>query len=71
MDKFRNLYRISSGRASWWNYGRTGAYFITICTKNREHFFGEITNGIMHLSHLGILADVLWHEIPHHFKNIE
>ena len=71
MDKFRNLYRISSARASWWNYGRTGAYFITICTKNREHFFGEITNGIMHLSHLGILADVLWHEIPHHFKNIE
>jgi putative transposase len=71
MDKFKNKYRIPSARAPWWDYGWAGAYFITICTQNREHYFGEIHNGVMRLSHLGVLADVLWHEIPHHFKNVE
>ena len=41
-DKFQNKYRIPSARASWWNYGDNGGYFIAICTKNRQHYFGEI-----------------------------
>jgi REP element-mobilizing transposase RayT len=70
MDKYKNKYRIPSARATWWDYGWAGAYFITICTQNREHYFGEIHSGTMHLSHLGVLADVLWHEIPNHSKNV-
>jgi len=66
-----NKYRIPSARAHWWNYGWNGAYFITICTKNREHLFGEIKNHKMNLSHLGIIADILWHEIPNHVKLVE
>jgi len=42
MVKFKNKYRIPSARAAWWNYGWAGAYFITICTKKRYHYFGEI-----------------------------
>ena len=71
MDKFKNKYRIPSARASWWNYGWSGAYFITICTQNREHFFGEIKNGKMILSPCGVLADVFWHEIKNHTQNVE
>ncbi len=70
-DKFQNKYRIASARAAWWDYGWNGAYFITICTKNREHFFGKIENGKMQLSTIGILADVMWHEIKNHAKNVE
>ncbi|MDD3132201.1 MAG: hypothetical protein PHN94_10295 [Bacteroidales bacterium] len=44
MDKFQNKYRIPSARAQWWNYGNAGVYFITICTQNRIHYFGEIVN---------------------------
>jgi len=66
MDRFKNKYRIASARAQWWDYGWNGAYFITICTQNREHFFGEIKNGKMILSHQGVIADILWHEIPNH-----
>jgi REP element-mobilizing transposase RayT len=66
MDKFNNKYRIPSARATWWDYRRAGAYFITICTQNRVHYFGEIENGYMRLSGMGVIADVLWHEIPHH-----
>ena len=29
-------------RACWHDY-RGGVYFVTICTKNREHYFGKIT----------------------------
>ncbi|GAB4323766.1 MAG: transposase [Bacteroidales bacterium] len=60
MDKFQNRYRIATARAQWWNYGWNGAYFITICTKNREHFFGEIRNGKMHLSDIGKIAQIQW-----------
>ncbi len=42
-DLFQNKYRISSTRLQSWNYGNAGMYIITICTKNRECYFGEIT----------------------------
>jgi len=71
MDKFQNKYRISSARLPQWDYRWTGAYFITICTHNREHYFGEIKNGQMQLSHIGVIADIMWYQIPHHSKNVE
>lgn len=71
MEKFNQKYRIESARAPWWDYGRAGAYFITICTKNREHYFGEINDGKMILSPTGVIADLLWHEIPYHSQNVE
>lgn len=68
MDKFENKYRIPSARAQWWDYGSNAPYFITICTKNREHFFGEIKNGKMVLSGIGRMAHDFWMEIPMHFS---
>jgi REP element-mobilizing transposase RayT len=41
-DKFQDIYRIPSARAEWWDYQNDAAYFITICTGSREHYFGEI-----------------------------
>lgn len=41
-----------SPRAPFLDYN-VGMYFITICTKNRQHFFGEIYNERMHLSKIG------------------
>ena len=71
MDKFKNKYRIASARLQNWDYGSDGAYFITICTKNREHYFGEILNGEMQLSEIGKLAENHWMDIPKHFPFIE
>lgn len=42
MDRFQNTYRIPSARANWHGYDG-GVYFVTICTKNRDHYLGEIT----------------------------
>jgi putative transposase len=69
MQKFKNKYRIASARLSGWDYGQPGLYFITICTKNRRHFFGEIINKEMYLNDTGIIADTCWAEIPRHFNN--
>ena len=70
-DKFQNKYRISSSRLQNWDYRWNAAYFVTICTKNRDHYFGEITNGEMNLSGIGIIADIMWYEIKNHAKNVE
>ncbi|GHT22056.1 hypothetical protein AGMMS4957_11780 [Bacteroidia bacterium] len=51
-EKFQNKYRLKSARAEWHDYG-DGAYFVTVCTKLREHFFGEINDGQMQLSPIG------------------
>ena len=70
-DKFRNKYRIPSARAQWWDYVNKASYFITICTAHKENYFGKIINGQMALSRIGIIADMLWHEIKNHFHLME
>ena len=62
---FHNKYRIPSTRADWHDYNG-GAYFVTICTQNREHFFGEIKNGEMILSGIGKYANQNISEISIH-----
>ena len=73
--KFQNKYRISSSRLKNWDYGQNGAYFITICTGHREHFFGEIVSideeNEMQLNGIGKLADDFWSKIPEHFPFVE
>jgi len=71
MDKYQNKYRIKSVRLLGYDYTRAGLYFITICTKNREHYFGEIIDNEMQLSNIGVLADAFWYEIKQHSKNID
>lgn len=66
-DKFQNKYRIPSARLQGYDYGQNGAYFITICTQNRVHFFGKIVNNEMQLNEIGQLAEKFWLEIPNHF----
>lgn len=58
--KFKNKYRIESTRIQNWDYGNSGAYFVTMCTKNREHYFGEIVEGEMLLSEIGKIAEIEW-----------
>ena len=71
MEKFQNKYRVASARLQNWDYGSNAVYFITICTKNREHFFGEMDNKKMMLNSIGKLAEQFWIEIPKHFTFIE
>ena len=69
-DRFQNKYRIESARASWHDYD-CGSYFITICTKHREHFFGEIVDGEMVLSDIGKYADEQFKNVSSHYPYAE
>ncbi len=70
MEKFQNKFRIPSARYPNWDYGNEAAYFITICTQNREYYFGEIENNEMIFNVIGKLAEQYWSEIPNHFLGI-
>ena len=59
-----NKYRIPSARWREWNYGDEAAYFVTICCKNHEHFFGKVVDGIMQLSEIGKIAEQEWLKSP-------
>lgn len=52
------------------DYSRPGAYFITLCTQNREPIFGKIVGGEMHLNAAGIVVDKCWAQIPVHFPHV-
>ena len=62
-DKFKNKYRIPSARAQWWDYGNNAAYFVTICTADRECYFGE--------TEIGQTATHFWNEIPKRFPFVD
>ena len=69
-ERFKNKYRIQTARAAWHDY-KGGSYFVTICTKNREPYFGHIVDGQMTYTDLGISANDCLQAIPSHFPDAE
>ena len=59
-----NKYRIPSARWQNWNYQNAASYFITICTRKRKHYFGEIEGGKMYLSNIGNIVESEWLKTP-------
>jgi putative transposase len=68
--KHYEQFRRQSHRLVGYDYCREGLYFITICTKRMEHFFGEVRDGEMHLSDEGIIAKQNWLAIPEHSAHV-
>ncbi|MCF7824153.1 MAG: hypothetical protein K9N35_08290, partial [Candidatus Marinimicrobia bacterium] len=64
----RQLPERKSIRLQGWDYGSNASYFITICTRGKYQYFGEIKDGVMYLSDLGIIARTCWQDIPQHFQ---
>ena len=67
---YRNQYRIQSARATWHDYNG-GAYFVTICTRNMEHYFGEIVDGKMNQTEIGRYADEQLRNVSSHYPYAE
>jgi putative transposase len=61
--------RRKLNRLDGYNYSQQGMYFITVCTKNREHIFGEIVNKKIILNDIGKITERYWLEIPNHFPH--
>lgn len=83
MDKkFKSKYRIPTNRLQGYDCGSNGWYFVTICTENSIHYFGEIVKPHHHLSktsnenhnaaylqptEIGSIANEYWLSIPQHY----
>ncbi len=70
-ELFKNKYRVKTCRYEGYDYSREGYYFITICTKHREMFFGDVVDGKMRLSEIGKIAKNCCLEIPDHFPFVQ
>ena len=66
MKKIKNKKRTRTSRLQFWDYSWAAAYFITITTKQKIHYFGYIERGRMNLSQAGVVADLLWYDILNH-----
>ncbi len=54
-----------------YDYSRAGAYFVTVCTRERECLFGEIVAGEMQMNGIGQIVQDAWNGLPHHYPHIE
>ncbi|MCK9421868.1 MAG: hypothetical protein M0Q38_04670 [Bacteroidales bacterium] len=53
MTLFQFRHRIESTRNPYWDYHSAGYYFVTICTRYRQPYFGSIFDRCMTLSCIG------------------
>lgn|GEM_PF-87594 len=66
-----NKHHRRSVRLKGYDYAQAGAYFVTICTQNRGHMFGEVVNEEMRLNDAGRLVQSVWDGLPGHYPGVE
>ncbi|MBI3742464.1 MAG: transposase [Chloroflexi bacterium] len=64
MTLYKGKYRIESTRLKGWDYSSAGFYFVTICARDRECFFGEVVDEEMRLSPIGKIVADEWQKTP-------
>ena len=57
-------------RLPGYDYSQPGEYFITICTKDRQHLFGGIQQSTIQLSDAGLIAKTHLIELPRRFDHV-
>ena len=68
------MYRILPFSVSTFSgqaHSQAGAYFITLCTYNQSHLFGDIIEGEMKLNDLGVIVREEWEKTAEIRKEIE
>ena len=69
-ELYNGKYRVPSARAEWHQYDN-GVYFVTICTHEKRHWFGEISDGGMNYSPVGRTAYDNIVAMPSHFPYVD
>jgi REP element-mobilizing transposase RayT len=58
-------------RLRGYDYSQAGAYFVTVCTHNRECLFGEIVDGDMRMNGAGTIIRDEWSRTADMRSNVE
>jgi len=61
----RNILRLEG-----FDYSTSGAYYVTMCTHQKQHLFGRIADGKMYLNALGKIANQEWLKLKDRFTKI-
>jgi REP element-mobilizing transposase RayT len=67
MSKISNRRSI---RLREYDYSQSGAYFVTICTRERECLLGQIEHGQVVLSEAGEIAQSVWLGLSNRFPSV-
>ena len=72
MNKYNpNLHHRRSIRLRGYDYSQPGAYFITLCTQNRECLFGNVVDEKMILNDAGKMIEKWYFEFQKKFSVIQ
>jgi putative transposase len=63
--------RRKSIRLEGYDYSKPGGYFVTICTRSKEDFFGEIKNEVFLPNRLGKIVQESWIWLEKRYAYIE
>lgn len=53
------------------DYSKTGAYFVTVCTQNRECLFGNVIEKEMRLNEAGKMIESIWENLSNQYPGIQ
>ena len=57
-------------RLKGYDYAQAGAYYLTVCTHERAHLFGDVVNAEMVPSPMGAMVQRCWDAIPTHMPMV-
>jgi putative transposase len=58
-------------RAAGYDYSAPGAYFVTVCVRDKKCVLGEVVNDVMRLNAWGRIVNDCWRAIPEHFPHAQ
>jgi REP element-mobilizing transposase RayT len=66
-----DVHHRRSIRLQGYDYTQAGAYFVTICTGQKQCILGEVVDGAVVLSRYGRLAVMCWEWLAQHYPYVE
>ncbi len=85
-ELFKNKYRVPSIRLKGFDYGQNASFFVTVCTKDRNNYFGKmkptiertenwedefIYHNYLEKTKIGQIAIDFWKSIPLHHPYVK
>jgi len=71
MALYQEKHRVASTRLKGWDYRSRGWYFVTLCAQNHACVFGEIVEGEVQPSRLGLILESELRLLPTHYDKVE
>ncbi len=60
-------FRKNTLRLQGYDYTQAGYYFVTICTRERQCFFGKVAESGVNLNEAGLVIQSIWNDLPRRF----